>query len=350
MLWIHPLAIHFPLSLAAAAALGIWLGPGARDDRLLRLARLVAASAMSAMVFLQLMAPILAQGVLLGRRARSSRMHVGQLAENLWIFLAAGLHRKEPWNPDYTFPTLSALAGDAVWPWLIVFGVIPALAAVGALRVWRRPDPERISFFGVVAAAPLLLLNRVLADFLLIERFAIFGLVAVVPLVAIGLEGVLKALLPRRAERIGVPAGLVLGLVAFQLFVAPQTRLLIERPLFPSREVAEFLAAAGEGVPGGAIRAGAALGGNVPDVYDPWIVQVFHRDDLAELRRRSAAEGRPLYVFYGYNTANRNGPYKDLFEELDDARAFEEVAHFGAVESEYVVRVFRYTGHPPGAS
>ena len=157
MLWIHPLAIHFPLSLAAAAALGIWLGPGAREDRLLRLARLVAASAMSAMVFLQLMAPILAQGVLLGRQLKQPQ-HVGQLAENLWIFLAAGLHRREPWNPDYTFPTLSALAGDAVWPWLIVFGVIPALAAVGALRVWRRPDPERISFFGVVAAAPLLLL------------------------------------------------------------------------------------------------------------------------------------------------------------------------------------------------
>jgi hypothetical protein len=336
--------------MAGAAALGVWRGPGSPQDRLVRLARPTAALVTSGMVYLQLMAPNLAQGVILGRQLKQEPERLSQLAENIWIFAAAGLHRKQPWNPDYAFPSLTLMAADGIWPYLVVFGLIPALCLAGALRIARRPQPERFGFLGIAGAVPLLFLHRALADFLLIERFAIYLLVAVVPLMAIGLEGLLAALLPRRAERLGVPAGLLAGLVAFQAFVLPQTRLLVEQPLMPSREVAEFLAAAGEGVPGGVIRAGAALGGNVPDVYDPFVVHVFRRDQLAELRRRSLAEGRPLYVFYGYNFANRGGPFKDLWVDLDDARVFEEVAHFGAVESEYVVRVLRYTGRPPGAS
>lgn len=349
MLWVHPLTVYFPLAMGAAGALGVWLGPGTLHDRGVRLGRLAVAGVVSLMAFVQVMAPNLAQGVLLGRQLKQEPQHVSQLAENLWIFGAAGLHRKMPWDPDYWFPTLSVLGADAWWPWLVVFALIPALAGIGAVRLLRRPLPERFTFVGLACAVPLLFLHRALVDFLLIERFAIYLLVALVPALVIGLEGVLGALLPKRAARAGVPAGMVLGLIAFQVFVAPQTRVLLERPLMPSGEVAEYIAAAGEGVPGGAIRAGVALGGNVPDVYDPFVIHVFRRGQLAELERRSLEEGRPLYVFYGYNQANRAGPYRDLFVDLDDTDRFEVVAHFGAVESEYVYRVLRFTGRPPGS-
>jgi hypothetical protein len=349
LLWVHPLAIYFPLSMAGAGALGVWLGPGTRSDRGVRLARLVVAMVMSGMAFVQLMAPNLAQGVILGRQLKQEPERLSQLAENIWIFASVGLHRKMPWNPDYSFPTLVALSGDALWPWALVFGLLPILALIGCVRLLRRPHAERFAFLGLAGGVPLLFLHRALADFLLIERFAIYLLVAIVPALVLGLEGALQALLPKRAARVGVPVGLALGLGAFQAFVAPQTRLLMEQPLMPSREVAEFLAAAGEGIPGGVIRAGVALGGNVPDVYDPFVEHVFRRDEIAALCRRSLAEGRPLYLFYGYNQANRGGPFKDVFVDLDDANSFEEVAHFGAVESEYVVRVLRFTGRPPGS-
>jgi len=349
MLWVHPLAVYFPISMAGAGALGIWLGPGTPYDRAVRLGRLIAALVMSGMAFLQLNAPILAQGVILGRQLKQEPERLSQLAENIWIFLAVGLHRKMPWDPDYGFPTLTALAGDSLWRWLVVFGLIPALAIAGAVRVLRRPQPERFAFLGLAGGTLLLFLHRAVADFLLIERFVIYALVPAVAAIVLGLEGALRALLPARAARVAVPIGMALGLVAFQAFVAPQTRMLMERPLMPSREVADFLAAAGEGVPGGVIRAGVALGGNVPDVYDPFVEHVFRRDEIAALCRRSLQEGRPLYLFYGYNQANRGGPYKDVFVDLDDANAFEEVAHFGAVEAEYVFRVLRFTGRMPGA-
>lgn len=147
-----------------------------------------------------------------------------------------------------------------------------------------------------------------------------------------------------------MPAALAAFLVSLQAFVAPQTRMLLERPQMPSRDVAEYLARAGAGIPGGVIRAGVALGGNVPDVYDPYVRHVHAREEIAELCRLSLAEGRPLYVFYGYNGPNRSGKFQAAFRDLDDRRYFEEVAHFPGIESDFVFRIFRYTGRPPPAS
>jgi hypothetical protein len=165
----------------------------------------------------------------------------------------------------------------------------------------------------------------------------------------IGVETLAERAFPNEWRRLAVPAALAAFLVAFQAYVWPQTRVLLERPYMASREVAEFLAHASTGIPGGVIRAGVALGGNVPDVYDPRIRHVHTREEIAELCRRSRAEARPLYVFYGYNGPNRIGKYKDVFRDLDDGRYFEEVAHFPAIESDFVVRVLRYTGRPLGA-
>jgi hypothetical protein len=348
LLWIHPLAIHYPVALGLAGALGIWLGPGSREDRSVRLGRFLAANALAAMAFLQVMLPNLTQGLALGREWQQPPDQAAHLGQNTWIYLATGLHRSLPWDPDYRFPSLKVIHGGGFWVKAFVYGLLPALTALGFLRAVRRPgSAERAVVLGLAAAVPLVLLHRALHGFLLIERFAIYGLAAVVPFLAIGTEGLLAALLPRAARRVGVPLGLALALLGFQAFVAPQTRVLLERPQMPSREIVDFLTKAGEGIPGGVIRAGVALGGNVPDVYDPFILHVDSRREIADLCRRSRQEGRPLYVFYGYNDPNRKGPFKAVFRDLDDTRSFEEVAHFGAIESDFVFRVFRYTGRPP---
>ena len=107
-----------------------------------------------------------------------------------------------------------------------------------------------------------------------------------------GLESAVAAALPERARRAGVAIGLALGIAAFQLFVSPQTKLLLERPQMPSREIAAFLAEKDRETPGGVIRAGVALGGNVPAIYDPAIAHVHERD--GDRRARAAlARGGP---------------------------------------------------------
>jgi hypothetical protein len=347
LLWVHALALYFPVAMAAAGALGIVLGPGTRSERQLRFGRFAAANVMAAMAYLQLMGPNLAQGLALGWEWEQPEDLAGTLGRRTWLFLATGLHHAMPWSPDYAFPTLKVIWGGGAWVRAVAYGLLPALAALGLARALARPGAGRFVWLGLAAAVPLALLHRALQGFLLIERFTIYGLVAVVPLLAIGVDAVAEAL-PRRFRRAGAPAVLAGFLLAYAVFVWPQTRVLLERPQMPSREVAAFLARAGEGVPGGVIRAGVALGGNVPDVYDPWVLHVHSREEIAGLCRRSLAEGRPLYVFYGYNDPNRQGKFRGAFRDLDDTRYFEQVAHFPGIESDYVFRIFRYTGRPLG--
>jgi hypothetical protein len=80
-------------------------------------------------------------------------------------------------------------------------------------------------------------------------------------------------------------------------------------------------------------------------VYDPYVQHIHRGSDVAALAQRSRAEGRPLYVFYGYNDANRQKS-PDAMVYLDDPALFEEVAVLPAIEAEFLMRVFRYTGRP----
>jgi hypothetical protein len=106
-----------------------------------------------------------------------------------------------------------------------------------------------------------------------------------------------------------------------------------------------LLAKAGEGVPGGVLRAGIGLGGDAPRVYDPEIVEVERLSQLEALCARSRAESRPFYVFYAYGTLNAKR-LPDLFTRVRDPRLFENVGHLDGIDGDLVIRVHRYLGHP----
>ena len=301
---------------------------------------------LAAIAFLQVMAPNLSQTMLLDHEFEEVDDDWVVLARSLWGLLATGIPLRMVWDPDYAFPSLHTLWGGG-WPTrLVVYGVIPALVAAGFVRCVRKGGAARSVALGLFAAAPLVILHKALHGFLFIERFAIYALIATAGFAAMGLESAVSAALPERARRAGVAIGLALGIAAFALFVSPQTKLLLERPQMPSREIAAFLAEKDRETPGGVIRAGVALGGNVPAIYDPEIAHVHERAEIAELARRAREEGRPLYVFYGYSHSNRIGPFSAVFTDLDDAAAFREVASWSGIESDFVFRMLLYTGAP----
>jgi hypothetical protein len=348
LLWTHPLSVYFPLALGAAGAVGLWLGPGSREDRLVRLARLLVVNALAAMAFLQVMAPNLAQAAALYEEWRKVEADPGTVGRRVWLYLATGLAQNYPRSPDETLPTLRSIWGGALWTRGIVFGLLPGLAALGFVRAGRQPGAARVVVIGLCAAVPIALLHRSVSEFLLIERFVIYGLVPVATLVAIGAETLVAAIVPRRFGRAAVPIGLAAALAAYQAFVLPQTRVLLDRPQMATREVAAFIAAAELASPNGVLRAGVGIGGQVPAIYDPYLEHVETREEIAELCARARVEGRPLYLAYGYYHANRTGRFRDLFADLDDPRYFELAARFPGIETEFTYRVLRYTGRALG--
>jgi hypothetical protein len=342
LLWTFPLAVYVPLAFALAAAAAIAFGAEPPGGRSLAFQRFAVANVLAGMAFLQLMAPNLAQAAGFQKEWHDEgRLDLRSL-RSFWVMLATGLPLKAPRLPDVSFPTLANLAAARPWILPIVYGVLPALAALGLARgVARARSPERAVWAGLVGASALFLAHRALQPFFVLPRFAIFGLGALVPLLALGLEGAGAAVAEAAGGRRGVAAGVVaLGLAGFAGLVSPELRVLGTHPATPSREVVAFLRQQGD-----VLRAGLGLGGDAPRVYDPEIVEVERLDELAALCARARAEGRPFYVFYAYLSVNQKR-MPELFRLVRDPRYFEPVARFDGIEGDLVIRVHRYTGLP----
>jgi hypothetical protein len=347
LLWTMPIAVYVPLALCGAAALAIASGPRAGRRRF---ARLVVANVLAAMAYLQVMAPNLAQALLLERLlGEEARFDSGWLRQ-LWVFATTGLHLRMPRLEDVWYPDLASLTELRGASPFVVYGLLPALVLGGGARALRRGDPAgRAVILGLCAAPLLLVLHRAVDGFFAYPRFAIYALVPVTALLAVGAEGLLRLWPGARGRRVVVAAGLVAALVGYQALVAPLTAVLLRHPQSPAREVAEFIGRQPAASPDGALRVGLGLGGFVPQVYDPWIETLDEAQALVEVCRRAAASGRPLYVFFSHAALNRQR-FPETFALVGDPRLFEPVARFDGVESEHVFRVLRYTGAPLAAA
>jgi hypothetical protein len=350
LLWSHPFTVYFVGSMGLFGLAGLLAGSGPRRERLLRASRLAVAHLAVAMLWLQLFAPNLAQVPLWTDVLDPSRRTVGERSlAALVAFTTSGIPRSHGRdNPDLdAFPSVDRLAAEHAWAEPLIYGVLPLLALAGLVRLAARRGPERWAALGLGGAVPLAVLLAWLGQLFFHERFVFYGIVAVVVLLVAGLEGALRgafAFSPR-LRRVTVPAGLAVALLGFQALVADQTAVLLGRPYAPMREVAEYVRGAAGSNPLGAIRVGYGSGGHMPHLYDPWITQIHYGAEVAALCRRARAEATPLYVFYGYPTANRPR-LPEGFRYFDDPALFEEVAHFLGADPHFSYWVLRYTGRP----
>ena len=134
--------------------------------------------------------------------------------------------------------------------------------------------------------------------------------------------------------------GLAAGLVAFQVFAWPQTRLDLSRPHTPSREVARlFEQGLGPG-PGRGIRAvfGNVDGDIVVAVYDPWLRVPSDAAGVQALIDEARARNVPLVLAYGHPDRNRRN-HPDAMRLFDDRSLFREVVTLDAIEVEHLMRV-----------
>jgi hypothetical protein len=347
LLWTHPFSAHFVLVLAPLGMLGVLRAPGGPARRRSLAWRWLATLALSGLVFAQVMAPNLAQSMTWPDVWNEDRNALRQ-AVDWWGETATGISvRCAPDDrPDDPYPCLARRAEAQPWVTPLVWGVLPLLAAFGLARVVRRGGPAGVPLAATVVAVPVAILAAEAEHLLFYTRFAIFGLVPVVLGLALGADG-LAAAAARRVRRPALaPALLAAGLVAFQLLVVAQSRLLLTRPYAPTGDVARALAARTPPDPTASLRVGYGLGGGALKTYDPWVRYTHDPGGLRAAMREAQRSGRPLYVVHGYEHFNRRS-HPEGFVLLDDPALFEEVERLYGIEGQFRHRILRWTGSPP---
>jgi hypothetical protein len=352
LLWNQPAGVYLAATAGLATLVALARRAAPARDRFTLAMRFGASVAFAAMAFLLVMAPNIAQSLAWDDVVQSrSLIHPGRIRE-LWGLVVTGIPLRGDGlaRGDAFFPTIGGMRDAAPWADAVLFVVAPLLAAVGLARLLldRRSSPWVV--LGLLLSVPLLLVVTHLQRMYYYPRFLIHGAVLFAVLAAAGLETLLGRLPgPPRWRRAMVPAGLCLALLAYQAWVAPRTRVLLTRPIAPMRDVGEFLRAQAGDDPLSVHRVGYGIGGGMVRLYDPWTVRV---DDYAALQReirRARADGRALYVFYGYPGHNRRHR-QGGFLLLDDPALFEEVARFHGVEAEFTYRVLRFRDPGPAGS
>lgn len=353
LLWSHPLTVYLVASFALFGLLGLLLREGPAPVRLRRAARFTAAHLLVAMLWLQVMAPNLAQVRLWTDVNHPSHTAVvgWRTIDSLIGRVMVGFPREfGPNEPDGDrFYSVARFVDERPTASAVVGWGAPLLLLAGLVRFLRRHGPERWAVLGLTFGAPLGLFVMWLGGFFFHPRFLFYALIPVVVLLPAGLDGLLR--LPfARAPRAGAAlatAGLALALVGFYSVVAPRDRELREHPYAPMRELGAYLeSTARRPDPLSSMRLGVGSGADVTDIYDPWIHQVHQAGEIRKAMSEARADGRALYVFYGYPLANRPH-YPRIFRMLDDPGLFTVKAHFLGADPHFSYWVLRWTGAMP---
>jgi hypothetical protein len=348
LLWTLPFAVYVAACFALAALATLL---AARRTR--AAARLVAVNVGAAAAFLVVMGPGLAQVPLWHdvhtSHEEDTRSRVGLAAgigRELWLRSAAGLPGNVPQTDDVLrVPDFHALRTRSGLARPVALVVLPALALLGLVALLRRPGPRPVvaalALAPVAALAGSALLDQLGRRFH--SRYLFFVLVLVPPLLAVGLELAAARLAGRRRAGLAGVCALALGVGAFAWVAAGSLGHYLRLPYSGMREAVASLVARPDAER--ALRVGIGLGGDTALVYDPTLLHAETAGELRHACERAAADGRPLYVLYGYQGRNRMRR-PDVFALLDDPQLFEPLERFGAIAPEFVYRTLRYTGAP----
>jgi hypothetical protein len=349
LLWVHPFAVYLTACLGAAALAALLLGGRARC-----VPRLVAVHALVALAVVLAMGPAIAQAPLWQEvhRARPDDRRspvrlAGKVARELWINASVGMTRQLPQtDPARRYPSLAELRGAQPLLRPVVGYALPALALLGLAAALRGPGPRRAVVLGLVLAPCLALAASAALGHLgrrFHPRYLFFVLALVPPVLAIGVEAGAARLAGRRRGAAAAGLALAAAVVGFAWLVRAPLANLASHPYSGMREAVAFVAARPDAA--GALRAGFGLGGDTARAYDPSLLHAESAEELRALAARARADGRPLYVIYGYRGQNLDRA-PEAIALLEDRERFEPLGRFEAVAPEFVYRAVRYTGTP----
>lgn len=295
-LWTWPGALFFFVLLNAGTLTAIAAARGIATPRRTVLSRWFCCNALSAVILLQLMLPVIPE--MQGYLARLPAMNLGaKWFADVGCYLATG----SPWTKNETGPLLYPEIRSLVSPAPGVFAAVAAggaaLALWGIVLLWRRGTPSVLVITALVGAALLQIGQAVRGQMYLYEWYFVYLLPFVAAALGAGLAGVAQILASRRA----FAAAFVVAVFAIFAFVTQPARARgLAHPTVPFRESVlltrpdpDPLSEQNKKI----ITVGVM---NPPQAYDPNVIKARSPRDLLLLCAQADVSGRPLWINTGH--------------------------------------------------
>jgi hypothetical protein len=347
LLWTYMGAVHFVAMLNLAAVALIFCDRSRTADRAAFLARLAVGNVIFAMLFIPLMAPCMPQ-----LAAFIATKPLQGVVDSIWWqdalgYLMVGL----PWHPwDEENPLCSWLVHDraGVARTLLVAGALLFRCALVALGAWvvLSAKNTRWLLLPLIAGLVLMMAQSVLSGIRPYHWYLIPYLPGVVLLSGAALHRFLPVCPAGRNGGAWVVAALLV-FAGIQM-AAGECRNLRLHPIEPCRESVALTRAITNPIhpdyDKDVITAGFTF---YTEAYDPGLVRFENADGLRKLMQRADAEGKKLFVNFGFRewAVEHNA---DVVALLDDTRYFEHTASLPGMFFTSTREVYRYKGEATG--
>lgn len=317
VIWTHPGAVHFPVALNAAALWLLFHQPA--SERLAQFGRWLAASLLSSMLVIGLMAPCLTPFLAFLKENRLS----GDLDLTWFQDSAAALFAGALWHPwDATNPLCTHLSSAPLPPLfsLLWIALGLGLAGVAAYQLARHPQ-QRPALFFLLGGPGLLLAHLIIGDTKPYQWYLIPMLPCLLLLWAAAWNTPQNDRPPQRVLRIAI----LFALAGVHVLGLPTSRLLTRFPLEACREsVALTRTITNPRHPGYGSDSLTASPGMRTEAYDPAVIRFDSAEELRALIQRARTENKPLYLNFGFRPFLQSA-LPEIFKLIDDPTLFEPV-------------------------
>ncbi|TLD71617.1 hypothetical protein FEM03_05610 [Phragmitibacter flavus] len=334
-LWAYPQAV-FDLLMVNLVLIGLLWMRVEKDQRWSMLGRVVAVNVMAATLFIQAFLPNAMQALRWAGNETVSQPFSLSLFNSLLSHLFLGV--AHGWGPGVEAAGLPTSYPSAA-PWGLTVEFL-WLMPVLLIALWFFTPKD----FGGLKKGPWLLLAApvvgsglyvamsVVTDGYFYPRFVISMLPVWLAFTCL----VLGSNKPGFNWRI-VPVAMVLVMLISPVWAA-QLKVLMERPIAPIHDVADFMSEKVTATDGKALIACFGHGREIMPLYAPNMRLIDSFADLQALAQEAKDAQRPLYVAYGHVQFN-SGVFPEAIQMLRAPTLFREIAAFNGIESEFYYRV-----------
>ena len=339
LLYAYPGCLYLVVLANLCGAIALLRRHPTADERLRYFPRLVVASVVALMVYLQLMLPCIPQLLDYLKTERA----LGELGlrwhRNMGAHLLAGI----PWNnsdlPQAGYQELQWIADAHPVLFPLMVAAAAAFLVVGAVRIGLRHPAGWIVLLVLLLPGPTIYLISRTRNHYLYEWYLFFTLSGFVAFFAVGVDWVAE--IARRVNRYASPLLAALAVSAFFAATQPQRHWLVRHSLQPMRESVLLTRPVLDPYdPRQQSIMTVSLTG-VPWSYDPNIIVLSNVEQLVRNLEEADRKGKSLYVnFANAWTASASRPA--LYAMIEDDRLFEKIASIQGFDPTLTAFVRRY--------